>query len=62
MAETVREKQDLTTGSLGKKILLDGKKYKKYEFRSWKTNYRGKILIHAGLTLEKNYSEKYGYF
>ena len=28
--------------------------YKKYEFRSWKTNYRGKILIHAGLTLEKN--------
>lgn len=24
--------------------------YKKYEFRSWKTNYRGKILIHAGLS------------
>ena len=22
--------------------------YKKYEFRSWKTKYRGKLLIHAG--------------
>ena len=22
--------------------------FKKYEFRTWKTNYRGKILIHAG--------------
>lgn len=29
-------------------------KYKTYEFRSWKTKYRGKILIHAGLTIEKN--------
>ena len=27
---------------------------KKYEFRSWKTNYRGKILIHAGAGIEKN--------
>ncbi len=26
---------------------------KKYEFRSWKTNYRGKILIHAGSSIEK---------
>ena len=26
--------------------------YKKYEFRSWKTNYRGKVLIHAGLSKE----------
>lgn len=33
-------------------LIIDG--YKKYEFRSWKTNYRGKILIHAGLTLEKD--------
>ena len=32
--------------------------YKKYEFRSWKTNYRGKILIHAGLTLEKDMQER----
>ncbi len=26
--------------------------FKKYEFRNWKTNYRGKILIHAGLSKE----------
>ena len=26
---------------------------KKYEFRSWKTNYRGKILIHAGTGIDK---------
>ena len=26
---------------------------KKYEFRSWKTNYRGKILIHAGVGIDK---------
>ena len=31
------------------------KGYKKYEFRSWKTNYRGKILIHAGLSTDKKY-------
>ena len=24
---------------------------KKYEFRSWKTNYRGEIYIHASLSL-----------
>jgi len=33
--------------------------YKKYEFRSWKTNYRGKILIHAGLSLEKDMQERF---
>lgn len=33
-------------------LIIEG--YKKYEFRSWKTNYRGKILIHAGLRLEKD--------
>lgn len=27
-------------------LIING--YKKYEFRSWKTNYRGKVLIHAG--------------
>ena len=32
-------------------LIING--YKKYEFRSWKTNYRGKILIHAGLSLDK---------
>lgn len=35
------------------------KGYKKYEFRSWKTNYRGKILIHTGMTIEKNASQMY---
>ena len=33
-------------------LIING--YKEYEFRSWKTNYRGRILIHAGLTLEKD--------
>ena len=32
-------------------LIIEG--YKKYELRSWKTNYRGKILIHAGKGLEK---------
>lgn len=27
--------------------------YKKYEFRSWKLNYRGDIIIHAGLGIDK---------
>ena len=27
--------------------------YKEYEFRKWKTNYRGDILIHAGKTIDK---------
>lgn len=38
-------------------LIING--YKKYEFRSWKTNYRGKILIHAGLSLEKEYDIKF---
>ena len=33
-------------------LIVNG--YKKYEFRSWKTNYRGKLLIHAGINIEKN--------
>lgn len=32
--------------------------YKKYEFRSWKLNYRGPILIHAGLGIDKEAMEK----
>lgn len=32
--------------------------YKLYEFRSWKTNYRGDILIHAGQGKDKNAFEK----
>lgn len=32
--------------------------YKKYEFRSWKLNYRGPILIHAGLGIDKEAMQK----
>lgn len=32
---------------------------KKYEFRTWKTNYRGKILIHAGKNVDKNAMKKF---
>lgn len=38
-------------------LIIEG--YKKFEFRSWKTNYRGKILIHAGLSLEKDMKERF---
>lgn len=38
-------------------LIIDG--YKKYEFRSWKTNYRGKILIHAGMSEEKDMFKKF---
>lgn len=38
-------------------LIING--YKKYEFRSWKTNYRGKILIHTGITKEKETLEKF---
>ena len=32
---------------------------KKYEFRSWKTNYREKVLIHAGTGIDKDDMKKY---
>lgn len=32
---------------------------KKYEFRTWKTNYRGEILIHAGFGVDKDALAKY---
>jgi len=35
------------------------KGYKKYEFRTWKTKYRGKILIHAGKGVDKKCLEKF---
>ena len=38
-------------------LIIDG--YKKYEFRSWKTNYRGKILIHAGMSLERDMLKRF---
>lgn len=33
--------------------------YKKYEFRSWKTKYRGKILIHSGCSVEKDMIKRF---
>ena len=38
-------------------LIIEG--YKEYEFRSWKTNCRGKILIHAGKSLESNQAKKF---
>ena len=32
---------------------------KKYEFRTWKTNYRGKVLIHAGAGVDKKELDKF---
>ena len=32
-------------------LIMSG--YKEYEFRSWKTNYRGPLLIHAGRAIDK---------
>ena len=34
---------------------------KKYEFRTWKTKYRGDILIHAGKGVNKKAMEKFAY-
>ena len=33
--------------------------YKKYEFRSWKTHYRGEIYIHAGKGIDKSSMERF---
>lgn len=33
--------------------------YKKYEFRTWKTKYRGDILIHAGKGIDKAAMKKF---
>ena len=38
-------------------LIVNG--YKEYEFRSWKTNYRGKILIHAGIGSDKEYLDRF---
>ena len=32
---------------------LIAKRYKEYEFRTWKTKYRGDILIHAGKGIDR---------
>ena len=36
---------------------LIAKGYKEYEFRTWKTKYRGDILIHAGKGIDKKAME-----
>ena len=33
-------------------LIMEG--YKRFEFRSWKTNYRGELYIHASLSLSKS--------
>lgn len=38
-------------------LIING--YKGYEFRTWKTNYRGKILIHAGMSLDKKIAKRF---
>ncbi len=34
---------------------------KEYEFRTWKTHYRGEILIHAGKSVDKKAMKRYEY-
>lgn len=38
---------------------LIAKGYKEYEFRTWKTKYRGEILIHAGKGIDKKAMERF---
>jgi len=38
---------------------LIAKGYKDYEFRSWKTKYRGEFLIHASKSIEKEKLERF---
>ncbi|MBP3635051.1 MAG: ASCH domain-containing protein [Bacilli bacterium] len=33
--------------------------YKEYEFRTWKTKYRGQILIHAGKGIDKKAMDRF---
>lgn len=33
--------------------------YKEYEFRTWKTNYRGPLYIHASKVIERNKCSKF---
>mgnify|MGYP004630431717 FL=1 len=40
-------------------LIVEG--LKEYEFRTWKTNYRGEILIHAGKGVDKKAMKKYEY-
>lgn len=40
---------------------LIAKGYKEYEFRTWKTKYKGEILIHAGKGIDKKAMDKFKY-
>ena len=40
-------------------LIING--YKEYEFRSWKTNYRGKILIHVAKSIDKEKIKELNY-
>mgnify|MGYP002856027707 CR=1 FL=1 len=35
--------------------------YKKYEFRTWRTKFRGEILIHAGKSVDKKAMQRFKY-
>lgn len=37
-------------------LIIEG--YKRFEFRSWKTKYRGELLIHAGKSVDKEAYER----
>lgn len=37
-------------------LIIEG--YKRFEFRSWKTNFRGEFLIHAGKGIDKEAVER----
>ena len=40
-------------------LIVNG--YKEYEFRTWKTNFRGEFLIHAGLGVNKEAIKRFEY-
>lgn len=40
-------------------LIING--YKKYEFRTWKTKYRGRLLIHASKVVDKKALERFKY-
>ena len=37
-------------------LIIEG--YKRFEFRSWKTKYRGELLIHTGKSIDKEAYER----
>lgn len=40
-------------------LIIEG--YKEYEFRTWKTKYRGPIFIHAGKSIDKEAMKRFKY-